>query len=115
MRNESVMKWNEKERKRKESESYPGMIGNDCENDRKRLQYLPSVLPLRGMDSSEIPLFSVHFPQKNTPGAESTEGYGYSLSSVVSFFGNIGGILLSTKTIARLITVVTPIAIAALS
>lgn len=37
MRNESVMKWNEKERKRKESESYPGMIGNDCENDRKRL------------------------------------------------------------------------------
>lgn len=33
MRNESVMKWNEKERKRKESESYPGMIGNDCEND----------------------------------------------------------------------------------
>lgn len=63
MRNESVMKWNEKERKRKESESYPGMIGNDCENDRKRLQYLPSVLPLRGMDSSEIPLFSVHFPR----------------------------------------------------
>lgn len=67
MRKESVMKWNEKERKRKESESYPGMIGNDCENDRKRLQYLPSVLPLRGMDSSEIPLFSVHFPQKKYP------------------------------------------------
>lgn len=67
MRNESVMKWNEKERKRKESESYPGMVGNDCENDRKRLQYLPSVLPLRGMDSSEIPLFSVHFPQKKIP------------------------------------------------
>ena len=91
-------------------------------NDRKRPHDLPSVLPPRGMDSSKIPRFSLHFPrfsvhipQKNTPGAESTEGYGYSLSSVVSFFGNIGGILLSTKTTARLITVVTPIAIAALS
>lgn len=59
--------------------------------------------------------FPCIFRKKNTPGAESTEGYGYSLSSVVSFFGNIGGILLSTKTTARLITVVTPIAIAALS
>lgn len=61
------------------------------------------------------PIFRAFSAKKNTPGAESTEGYGYSLSSVVSFFGNIGGILLSTKTIARLITVVTPIAIAALS
>lgn len=34
------------------------------ENDRKRPQDLPSVLPLRGMDSSEIPRFSVHFPRK---------------------------------------------------
>ena len=33
-------------------------------NDRKRPQDLPSVLPLRGMDSSEIPRFSVHFPRK---------------------------------------------------
>lgn len=74
MRNESVMKWNEKERKRKESESYPGMIGNDCENDRKRLQYLPSVLPLRGMDSSEIPLFSVHIPQKISPVRKAPRG-----------------------------------------
>lgn len=63
----------------------------------------------------KFPYFPCIFRKKNTPGAESTEGYGYSLSSVVSFFGNIGGILLSTKTIARLITVVTPIAIAALS
>ena len=55
------------------------------------------------------------FGYKKAPDAESTEGYVYSLSSVVSFFGNIGGILLSTKTTARLITVVTPIAIAALS
>lgn len=62
-----------------------------------------------------FPRFSVQIPQKNTPGAESAEGYVYSLSSAVSFFGNIGGILLSTKTTARLITVVTPIAIAALS
>ena len=51
------------ERNRNESESYPGMTGNDCENDRKRLQDLPSVLPLRGMDSSEIPRFSPHFPR----------------------------------------------------
>lgn len=47
------------------------MTGNDrkneritSENDRKRPQDLPSVLPLRGMDSSEIPRFSVHFPRK---------------------------------------------------
>ena len=33
-------------------------------NDRKRPQDLPSFLPLRGMDSSEIPRFSVHFPRK---------------------------------------------------
>ena len=46
------------------------MTGNDrkneritSENDRKRPQDLPSVLPLRGMDSSEIPRFSVHFPR----------------------------------------------------
>lgn len=59
------------------SESYPGMTGNDRKNDRKRPkttgkttgndrkrpQDLPSVLPLRGMDSSEIPRFSVHFPR----------------------------------------------------
>lgn len=36
------------------------------ENDRKRPQDLPSVLPLRGMDSSEIPRFSVHFPRFST-------------------------------------------------
>ena len=47
------------------------MTGNDRKNerittgnDRKRPQDLPSVLPLRGMDSSEIPRFSVHFPRK---------------------------------------------------
>lgn len=47
------------------------MTGNDrkneritTENDRKRPQDLPSVLPLRGMDSSEIPRFSPHFPRK---------------------------------------------------
>lgn len=42
------------------------MTGNDritTENDRKRPQDLPSVLPLRGMDSSEIPRFSPHFPR----------------------------------------------------
>ena len=69
-------------------------------------------------DSPIFPAFSPIFranSAKNTPGAESAEGYVYSLSSAVSFFGNIGGILLSTKTTARLITVVTPIAIAALS
>lgn len=49
---------------RNHSESYPGMTGKDCKNDRKRPQDLPSVLPLRGMDSSEIPRFSVHFPRK---------------------------------------------------
>lgn len=49
---------------RNHSESYPGMTGKDCKNDRKRPQELPSVLPLRGMDSSEIPRFSVHFPRK---------------------------------------------------
>lgn len=44
------------------------MTGNDrkteritSENDRKRPQDLPSVLPLRGMDSSEIPRFSPKF------------------------------------------------------
>jgi hypothetical protein len=47
------------------------MTGNDrkneritTENDRKRPQDLPSVLPLRGMDSSEIPRFSTYFPRK---------------------------------------------------
>ena len=60
------------------------MTGNDRKNDRKRPQDLPSVLPLRGMDSSEIPRFSPHFPrfsphfpQKNTPGAECTEGINF--------------------------------------
>ena len=57
------MKRNENGKKRNESESYPGMTGNDCENDRKRPQDLPSVQPLRGMDSSEIPRFSPHFPR----------------------------------------------------
>ena len=117
---------------RKNERITSGLRAKTTENERKRPEDLPSVLLLRGMDSSEIPRFSTYFPRKfpnfprnslifraysakNTPGAESTEGYGYSLSSVVSFFGNIGGILLSTKTTARLITVVTPIAIAALS
>lgn len=59
---------------RNHSESYPGMTGNDRKNDRKRPEMtkndrkrphdLPSILPLRGMDSSEIPRFSVHFPRK---------------------------------------------------
>lgn len=39
MRNDNGMKRNENgkkpERNRNESESYPGMTGNDCENDRK--------------------------------------------------------------------------------
>lgn len=113
------------ERNRNESESYPGMTGNDCENDRKRPETTAgspfgSATSRNGFlgNSPIFPAFSSIFraySAKNTPGAESTEGYGYSLSSVVSFFGNIGGILLSTKTTARLITVVTPIAIAALS
>lgn len=45
------------------------MTGNDrkndritSENDRKRPQDLPSVLPLRGMDSSEIPRIFPDFP-----------------------------------------------------
>lgn len=101
------------------------MTGNDCENDRKRPETTAgspfgSATSRNGFlgNSLIFPEFSSIFraySAKNTPGAESTEGYGYSLSSVVSFFGNIGGILLSTKTTARLITVVTPIAIAALS
>lgn len=33
-------------------------------NDRKRPQDLPSVLPPGGMDSTEIPRFSPHFPRK---------------------------------------------------
>lgn len=33
-------------------------------NDRKRPQDLPSILPPRGMDSTEIPRFSPHFPRK---------------------------------------------------
>ena len=45
---------------RKRLQKRPEMTGND----RKRPQDLPSVLPLRGMDSSEIPRFSVHFPRK---------------------------------------------------
>lgn len=89
---------NEKERKEIKrndfAESFGIITGNDRKNDRKRPkttgndrkrpQDLPSVLPLRGMDSSEIPRFSpyfprfsVHIPQKNTPGAESTEGINF--------------------------------------
>ena len=45
---------------RKNDRKRPEMTGND----RKRPQDLPSVLPLRGMDSSGIPRFSVHFPRK---------------------------------------------------
>lgn len=89
------------------------------ENDRRNslwFSHLVEWIPLKFPDFPLIfPDFPCIFHKKNTPGAESTEGYGYSLSPVVSFFGNIGGILLSTKTTARLITVVTPIAIAALS
>lgn len=84
------------------------MTEKTTEND-LRLLRIREWFPRKFLD------FPCIFRKKNTPGAESTEGYGYSLSSVVSFFGNIGGILLSTKTTARLITVVTPIAIAVLS
>ena len=70
MRNEKEWKGmilrNQSENDRK----WPEMTGNDRNdvritsgNDRKRPQDLPSVLPLRGMDSSEIPRFSVHFPR----------------------------------------------------
>lgn len=85
--------------------------GNDCRIS-LRFCHFEEWIPRKFLD---FPRIFLAYSAKNTPGAESTEGYGYSLSSVVSFFGNIGGILLSTKTTARLITVVTPIAIAALS
>ena len=88
------------------------------ENDRKRPETTAGS-PFGSATSrngflGNSPIFRAN-STKNTPGAESAEGYVYSLSSVASFFGNIGGILLSTKTTARLITVVTPIAIATLS
>lgn len=95
------MTWNDRKNERITSE-----------NDRRislRFCHFEEWIPRK------FPDFPCKFRKKNTPGAESAEGYVYSLSSVASFFGNIGGILLSTKTTARLITVVTPIAIAALS
>lgn len=53
------------DRKRPETTAITsGLRPKMTENDRKRPQDLPSVLPLRGMDSSEIPRFSVHFPRK---------------------------------------------------
>lgn len=94
------------------------MTAKTTESDRRislRFSHFEEWIPRKFPD---FPRIFLDFPcifRKKIPGAESTEGYGYSLSSVVSFFGNIGGILLSTKTTARLITVVTPIAIAALS
>ena len=95
------------------------MTWNDRKNERKRPETTAGS-PFGSATSrngflGNSPIFRANSAKKNTPGAESAEGYVYSLSSVASFFGNIGGILLSTKTTARLITVVTPIAIAALS
>ena len=49
---------------RKNERITSGLRAKTTENDRKRPQDLPSVQPLRGMESSEIPRFSVHFPRK---------------------------------------------------
>lgn len=73
------------ERNRNESESYPGMTGNDCENDRKRPETTAgspfgSATSRNGFlgNSPIFPAFSSIFraysAKKNTPGTLSIEG-----------------------------------------
>ena len=59
------------------------MTENDRENDRKRSRKWVILLEVEGWIPRKFPDFprifldSVHIPQKNTPGAESTEGINF--------------------------------------
>lgn len=64
------------ERNRNESESYPGMTGNDCRIS-LRFCHFEEWIPRKFPD---FPRIFLDFPcifRKNTPGAESTEGINF--------------------------------------